>query len=89
MMEQRFSAIAAMVSEIEQAAANQPDPLAVFLALLKIVLASEVDPYLLTGSMVEGIAVAIAKNIPPERQGDVAVGAVALPRDRLRSYGAI
>jgi hypothetical protein len=41
------------------------------------------------GSLIEGIGTAIAAQIPPERQGEVAVEAVRLLRDRMRIYNVI
>jgi hypothetical protein len=71
------------------AAANQVDPLLVVSLPLKLTIDSDVDPYLLIGELIEAIAVAAAKRIPAEKQGEVSVEAVRLLRDRLRAHGVI
>jgi len=43
------------------------------IALLKMVIASDADPHLLAGALVEGIAATIAAKIPPERRGHISV----------------
>jgi hypothetical protein len=89
MAERSFPGLADLIRDIEAEAKQQPDPLSVLVALLRLVVASDADPYLFTGALVEGIAANIANKIPPERQGDVAIEAVRLLRDRLHNYGAI
>jgi hypothetical protein len=46
----------ALIRDIDAKAAEQPDPLVVLIALLKMVIASDADPYLLAGALVGGIA---------------------------------
>jgi len=41
---------------VEAQAAEKPDPVANLVGILKLVIASEADPYLLSGVLVEGIA---------------------------------
>ena len=89
MPERSFPGLAALIAEVEAQAAERPDPLLVVAALLKLIIASDADPYLMTGLLVEGIAGSIANNIPPERQGEVAVEVVRLLRERLCKYGTI
>jgi hypothetical protein len=78
-----------LLRKIETEAADGPDPLAILVALLKLVMVSDADPYLLAGALAEGIAATIAKKIPAARQGEVAVATVRLLRDRLQAHGAI
>jgi hypothetical protein len=56
---------------------------------MKMAIASDADPYMLAGALIEGIAATVAQKIPPERQGDVAAECVRLLRDRLAAGGAI
>jgi hypothetical protein len=83
MQEHMFPLLDAFIRDIEDVAADKPDPLAIMSLVLKMVIDSEADPYLLTGALVEGITATIAKKIPPERRGEVALGAVRLLRDRI------
>jgi hypothetical protein len=89
MAEQSFPNLDALIRQIEAQAIEFPDPLAVLIAMLKMVIASDADLYLLAGALVEGIAATISARIPPERQGEVAVEIVRLLRDRLETRGAI
>jgi hypothetical protein len=89
MPDQSFPDLAALIRDVEAKAAEQPDPLAVLIALLKMVIVSDADPYLLAGALVEGIAATIAAKIPPERQGHVSVETMRLLRDRFKVAGSI
>ncbi len=76
-------------SNTEAIATGQSDPLTILLELLRRTIASDADPYLLVGSLVEGIASAIALKISREEHGEIAVETVRLLRDRMRSHGLI
>ena len=89
MPERMFPDLEKLIGQIEATATDAPDPLAILVALMKMAIASEADPYMLAGALIEGIAVTVAQKIPPERQGDVAVQCVRLLRDRLAARGAI
>jgi PAS domain-containing protein len=71
------------------AAEEQSDRLTVLMRHLRGVIASDTDPYLLAGALVEGIAITIAKKIPHERHGEVSVESVRLLRDRMHGHGLI
>jgi hypothetical protein len=89
-MPDRFTALDALIRDAESAAANHPDPLAVLAMLLKMVIASDADPYLLNGALIESIAATIVRRIPKERQEEVVAGeALRLLHARLRENGAI
>jgi hypothetical protein len=79
----------AMIRQIEAQAAERPDPVAIPVGVLKLVIASEADPYLLSGALVEGIASTILQRVPDEKRGEVAVEAVRMLRDRLHAYGIV
>ncbi|HEY1932079.1 MAG TPA: hypothetical protein VGG99_08710 [Acetobacteraceae bacterium] len=87
--DQPRSAMDAMIGEINHLAGMQPRPLDALIEMVKLAIATDVDAYLLIGSLIEGIGVAIAKRVPPERQRDVAVAAQRLLRDRMRTYNVI
>jgi hypothetical protein len=88
-MPDRSPALDALIRDAEAVAAEQPYVLGTLVMLLKAAIASDTDPYLLTGALIEGIAATVAQRIPAERQGDVSVEAVRLLRDRLRARGTI
>ncbi len=76
-------------SNTEAIARGQSDPLTILLDLLRRTIASDADPYLLVGSLVEGIASAIVQKISHEQHGEIAVETVRLLRDRMHSHGLI
>ena len=84
-----IQAVNSLIHAAETAAADHLDPLLVVNLLLKLTIDSEADPYLLIGELIEAISVAVARRIPAEKQGDVAVEAVRLLRDRLRAHRLI
>ena len=73
----------------EQAASEQPDLIALLAETVKAVAASEADPYLAIGALIEGVAHSIGARIPPERQADTAWAAVGLLATRLRAVGLV
>jgi PAS domain S-box-containing protein len=68
---------------------EQSNPLTMLIRHLRSVVASDTDPYLLAGALIEGVAITIAEKIPHERHGEVSVEAVRLLRDRMRGHGLI
>jgi hypothetical protein len=84
-----FPAAINLISQAEAAAAAQPDPARLLADLIKMVSAHGADPYLTMGILIEGAAYTLAGNIPPERQGEVAVNMMRLLRDRMRLHGSI
>jgi hypothetical protein len=68
----------------EQAAAEQPDLISLLAEKVKASVASDADPYLLMGTLIEGITHTLA-SIPPERRSDTARAAISLLHDRLRA----
>ena len=88
-MPERNPVLDALIREVEAKAAQRPDTVAILAAVLKLVIASEADPYLLSGALIEGVATTILQRVPEERRAEVAVEAVRLLRDRFRSHGII
>ena len=81
--------LAFLIRSAETAAAQHPDNLGALVAALKRIIASDVDPYLLSGALIETIAATVTQRIPPEKQGEVSVETVRLLRDRLHARGGI
>jgi hypothetical protein len=73
----------------QEAAAGHPDRVVVFREAIKAAVASEADPYLVMGLMLEGIATAISGQIPLEQQREIAMAAIHLLMDRLAARGLI
>jgi hypothetical protein len=88
-MPDRNPALDALIREVETQAAGKPDPVAILVGILKLVVASEADPYLLSGALVEGIASTLMQRIPDEKRSEVGVETVRLLRDRLHAYGIV
>jgi hypothetical protein len=57
--------------------------------VLKLTIASEADPYLLSAALIKGIAVTVLQRVPDEKRGEIAVETARLLRDRLHAYGII
>ena len=88
-MPDRPSALDALIRDAEAAAAEQTDPLAVLVMLMRLVIRSDADPYLLNGALIEGIAMTIIQRIPAERREEVSRQAMRVLHDRLHAKGAI
>jgi len=80
--------VASLILLAEQAASEQPDLISVLAEKVKAAVASDADPYLLMGTLIEGITHTLA-SIPPERRHDTARAAVGLLFDRLRAEGLL
>jgi hypothetical protein len=59
------------------------------IAMVKLVIASDTDPYLLIGSLLEAIDTTLTERIPAEKRGEVAVMVLRLLRDLLKANGTI
>lgn len=88
-MATRFPALDALIRDVETVAADQTDPLVVLMMLIQMLIRSEVDPHLLNGALIDGIAATIMQRIPTEKRGEASLEAMRLLRDQLRSHGAI
>jgi hypothetical protein len=71
------------------ASEEQSHPLTLLIRHLRSVIASDSDPYLLAGALIEGVATTIAQKLPHVRHGEVSVESIRLLRDRMRSHGLI
>jgi hypothetical protein len=88
-MPNRAPVLDALIREAEANATEKPDPVAIMVAVLKMVIASEADPYLLSAALLEGIAATVLLRIPDEMRGKVGIEAVRLLRERLDAYGIV
>jgi hypothetical protein len=88
-MPDHSAAIEALIRDAEAAAANQTDPLAVLVMLMRMVIKSDADPYLLNGALIEGVATTIMQRIPAEMREVVSRQVMRVLHDRLREKGAI
>ena len=83
------AAIEALIRNAEAAPANQTDPLAVLVMLMRMVIKSDADPYLLNGALIEGVATTIMQRIAAEMREEVSRQVMRVLHDRLREKGAI
>ena len=88
-VEKRFRAVDDLIREIEAKLADEADTLAILVALLKLVIRSETDPYLLNGVLIESISTTVKSRIPNRRKQRVAQETVRLLIERLRADGTI
>jgi hypothetical protein len=88
-MANRFPALDALIRDVEIITADQTDRLAVLILLMHMLIRSELDPYLLNGALIEGVAATIMQRVPAEKRGEASLEAMRLLRDQLRSHGAI
>ena len=63
--------------------------LAVLVMLMRMVIRSDADPYLLTGALIEAITTTVMQRIPAEKREEVSLQTERLLHDRLREKGAI
>ena len=82
----RAQSVSAIVQAAEAEAAKYPDPIAQLVTELRAVIASEADPYLLTGALIEATACAIAKKVPAALGHDVAAAAVSQLLVRMAAH---
>jgi hypothetical protein len=73
-----------LVGMAEQAAASIVDPVKVLADTIRLMAASEADPYLTMGVLVEGAIYILRTSIPLERQTDAGTALVQMLIDRLR-----
>ena len=87
-VDKRFQAVEDLIRQVETKAADEPDTLALVVALIKFAVRSEIDPYLLNGVLIEGIASTI-RRIPVRRRRQVATETIRVLLERLQAGGAI
>lgn len=83
------SEVSNIIGLAEEAASGQPDLIAVVVAAIREASTREVDPYLLTGVLLEGVVHAIAEGVPAERRVECALAAARMLTDRMHVWGMI
>ena len=82
-----FPAVEALIRRVQRVAADRPDPKVILAEMIRMIGASDADPYEVLGVLVEGVAHTLAQHIPPERQADTAAELAQLLTDRLKAHG--
>jgi hypothetical protein len=77
-----------LTAQARQAAEATPCPLNELIGSIKTTLASEADPYLLVGVLLEGIVQVLAKRVPTERKPATEVAAMLMLQQRLGATAA-
>ena len=86
MPDKPFPVLDALIREVEEIAIGEPDLVTWVVRVIRTAIAREADPYLLAGSLIEGIAVTLISRIPAELQSDVGAAAIRLLHDRLKYF---
>ena len=71
----------------EQAAASVADPLRALADIIRMFAASEADPYVLMGVLIEGVVHTLRATIPDERHQNCGPALVKILIDRLQANG--
>ena len=82
-----FPAVEALIRRVQRVAADRPDPKVILAEMIRMIGASDADPYEVLGVLVEGVAHTLAQHIPPERHADTAAELIQLLTDRLKAHG--
>lgn len=81
------SEVRKLVGSAEQAAANVTDPVKGLAGTIKMITASDADPYLTMGMLVEGAVYILRTSLPSARQEETGVALQKLLYDRLQATG--
>jgi hypothetical protein len=84
-----FPAIDALIKDIESFTEIERDSLSAMMALIRLAVSDDTDPYLLAGTLVEGIAATLQWKIPEAQQREVAVETLRLLMLRFEERGLI
>jgi hypothetical protein len=76
-----------LIKQVENAAANEPDPVRALADKIRDTVAGDADPYILMGALVEGAVHTLATRVPAVRQDDTAAALSQLLVDRLEQRG--
>lgn len=87
MPERRFPSLDELIRDIESQTASRPELAEILAVVIRMMVASDADPYLLLGVLTEGIAHTIASRIPEDEQADTAEEALSLLQERLEANG--
>ena len=84
-----FQEVPRLAALAEQAAAAQPALTADVTEAIRAAIAGMVDPYVLSGILVEGIVLAISDGVPDARQTNTGLAVAMLLADRLKAEGVL
>jgi len=87
MPDRPYPAIDALIRRVQRVAADRPDPTHILAEVIAMIGASEADPYLVLGVLVEGVAHTVDKHIPAARQAATTAEVVQLLKLRLKAHG--
>ncbi len=87
MPDRPFPAVEALIRRVQRVAKDRPDPTHILAEVISMIGASEADPYVVLGVLLEGAAHMVARHIPPERQAETADELVQLLKLRLKQHG--
>jgi hypothetical protein len=79
--------LAKLVALADQAAKCEPNPIECLATVIRNTVASNADPYLVIGALLEGTVQTICARIPRERLNNTAEACVRLLQDRLQANG--
>ena len=82
-----FSPLNAMIAQIERQAVITPDAVRVISDDVKAAIQAKADPYVLSGALIEGIAMTLLANIPEQMRKSVASDALKLMYSRCPVVG--
>lgn len=82
-----YPAIDALVRRVKRIAAERPDPTQILAEMITMIGASDVDPYVILGVLVEGAVQTVAQHVPAERQAEAAAALRELLGERLNAHG--
>ena len=87
MADRPFPAVEALIRRVQRVAKDRPDPTHILAEVISMIGASEADPYVVLGVLMEGAAHMVAHHIPTERQAATTAELVKLLRLRLKAHG--
>jgi hypothetical protein len=87
MPDRPYPAIEALIRRVQRVAADRPDPTHILAEVISMIGASEADPYVVLGVLVEGAAHVVAHHIPAERQAATTAELMQLLKLRLKAHG--
>jgi hypothetical protein len=82
-----FEAVEGMSEDARRLREQAGNPLMTLADTIRGLIASEVDPYLLSGILLEGVAQVVAARIPANRQADTVMATITLLEQRLKACG--
>jgi hypothetical protein len=81
--------LAKLVALANHAAECEPDRVGSLVNTIRNIVAGNADPYLVMGSLLEGMVHAILSRIPRQRRADTAIALLQLLKDRLQANGLL